>query len=403
MNLAARDIRHNLGRFVLTTVGVGLLLMIVMGMGGIYRGLVQDATLLVDRVGADLWVVQRDTRGPFAEGSHVPAALEDRLRAVPGVARSRSFVTFTIQREHRGRPLRITVQGLAWPDDRGEWLPIVAGRALGQSHYELLADESLKLPLGTRVTLGRDVYTVVGLTRAMTSPAGDAMAFFTRLDAQAILADSPGEATRLGRNGRYARTRLTDLGRKLPAAAERSRGPAAALPELARPDVSAVMVTVAPGADEAKVRGLISGWPDVSVLSTAQERELLVEGMVDRARRQLALFRALLIIVSAIIMALIVYTLTLDKLHDIAMLKLMGARTRVILGLILQQALLLGILGYAVAFVVGRWAFPLFPRRVIVTVPDLWMLGGIVVAISVLASLIGIAKALRVGPHEVLA
>ena len=39
MNLAVRDIRHNLGRFVLTTVGIGLLLLMVMGMGGIYRGL----------------------------------------------------------------------------------------------------------------------------------------------------------------------------------------------------------------------------------------------------------------------------------------------------------------------------------------------------------------------------
>jgi hypothetical protein len=39
MNLAIRDIRHNFGRFVLTTVGLGLLLMLVMGMGGIYPGL----------------------------------------------------------------------------------------------------------------------------------------------------------------------------------------------------------------------------------------------------------------------------------------------------------------------------------------------------------------------------
>ena len=54
MNLAAKDIRHNLGRFALTTLGVGMLLMIVMGMGGIYRGIVEDATLLIDRIGADL-------------------------------------------------------------------------------------------------------------------------------------------------------------------------------------------------------------------------------------------------------------------------------------------------------------------------------------------------------------
>jgi putative ABC transport system permease protein len=402
VNLAVRDIRHNLGRFVLTTFGIGLLLMIVMGMGGIYRGLVQDATLLVDRIGADLWVVQRDTRGPFAEESRLLTALEDRLRAVPGVARSRSFLTFTIQREHRGEPLRLTVQGLAWPDDRGEWLPLASGRALGHAHYEMIADESLRLALGEKVSLGKDTYTVVGLTRAMTSPAGDAMAFFTRLDAQAIQADSSGEATRLSRSARYQRSRQTDLGRKLPWVIERNRGPAAAIPELDRPQVSAVMLTLDAGADHAAVRALIARWPDVSVLTTQDQRELLLGGIVDRSRRQLALFRVLLIIVSAIIMALILYTLTLDKLHDIAMLKLIGARTRVILGLILEQALLLGVLGYGVAFVVGRWAFPLFPRRVIVTGPDLVLLAGVVLVISVTASLAGITRALRVAPNEVL-
>ena len=54
MNLALRDIRHHSGRFVLTTVGIGLLLMIVMGMGGIYRGLIHEAILLVDRIDADV-------------------------------------------------------------------------------------------------------------------------------------------------------------------------------------------------------------------------------------------------------------------------------------------------------------------------------------------------------------
>ena len=104
MNLATKDIRHNFGRFALTTVGIGLLLMIVMGMGGIYRGLIREATLLVDKIGADLWLVQGSTRGPFAEISRVPANLEDRARAVPGVAGARRFVSHTIQREHRGRP-----------------------------------------------------------------------------------------------------------------------------------------------------------------------------------------------------------------------------------------------------------------------------------------------------------
>jgi putative ABC transport system permease protein len=402
MNLAIRDIRHNFGRFVLTTVGLGLLLMLVMGMGGIYRGLVQEATLLVDRIDADLWVVQKETRGPFAEVSRVPANLEDRIRAVPGVLSSRGFVSHTVQREWNGRPLRMTVQGLSWPEDDGRWLPVVAGRALGQAHYEMIADESLKLPLGEKIALGKDTYTVVGHTRAMNSPAGDGMAFFTLRDAEAIQLDISGEAIRLERSARYGRAERIDLGRTQPQVIERARGPSSAIPAIGPPTISTVLVKVRPGVDPEQVRSIIARWPDVTVYSSEGQRQLLLGGIVDRSRRQLGLFRILLIIVSAIIMALILYTLTLDKLHDIAMLKLLGARNGVILGLILQQAFLLGILGYGVAYVIGQWAFRLFPRRVLLIPEDLWLLAGTVVAISVLASVLGIAQALRVEPNEVL-
>ena len=134
MNLAAQDIRHNLARLGLTAWGIGLLLMLVLGMSGIYGGLVYEAALLVDRVDADLWVVQRDTRGPFAELSSVSANVENRALAVPGVASARRFVCWTLQRQHAGRPLRLALQGLVWPYDTGAWLPLVSGRPLGQAH-----------------------------------------------------------------------------------------------------------------------------------------------------------------------------------------------------------------------------------------------------------------------------
>lgn len=403
MNLASRDIRHNFGRFVLTTIGLGMLLMIVMGMGGIYRGFVADATQLVDRIDADLWVVQKNTRGPFAEISQIPATMEYRVAAVPGVLSSRDFVSTTIQRQYQGRPLRMMIQGLSWSDgDRGLWLPIIAGRALEQAHYEMIADKSLNLPLGTRLKLAKDTYKVVGLTQGMVSPAGDAMAFFTLSDAQAIQFDQPPEAIRLERSARYQRATQIDLGRAQPFTIQRALGPISAIPALGPSPVSAVLVKVRPGVDPRQVRAIIERWPDVSVYSSADQRQLLVAGIVDKARRQLGMFRILLIVVSGIIMALILYTLTLDKLHDIAMLKLIGARNAVIIGLILQQAILFGGLGYALAYYIGQWLFPLFPRRVLIIPQDLWILAGVVAGISVLASLVGVAKALRVEPNEVL-
>ena len=128
----------------------------------------------------------------------------------------------------------------------------------------------------------------------------------------------------------------------------------------------------------------------------------MLQGMVDKARRQLGMFRVLLTIIAAIIMALILYTLTLDKLHSIALLKLIGAPNTVILGLILQQAVLLGALGYGVAWLVGQQLFPHFPRRVVLTNEDLIQLAVIVMVISVLSSLLGIWKAIRVEPNSVL-
>jgi putative ABC transport system permease protein len=402
MNLAAQDIRHNGGRFALTAAGIGLLLMLVLGMGGIYSGLVHEATLLVDRLEADLWVVQHATRGPFAEISRVPANLVSRLEAVPGVARARRFVFHTIQRERHGQPWRFSVQGLDWPGDPGASLPLIAGRPLAHAHYEMIADRSLGLPLGEKVRLGKETYTVVGLTRGMASSSGDPMAFFTLRDAQAVQFDLPGEAIRLERAARQARAAAGDLGRQQPGLLERADLPSAALPALGPPTVSALLISLGPGADAATVIRTLAGWPDISVYTAQEQRDFLLRGNVDRARRQLGLFRVILVFVSAIIMALIIYTLTLDKAHDIAMLKLIGARNRVIVGLILQQALLLGAVGYAIAWALGEWLFPAFPRLVLITATDRAMLAGIVILISVAASGLGIWKALRIQPNTIL-
>jgi putative ABC transport system permease protein len=402
MNLALRDIRHKLSRFLLTAVGIGLLLMIVMGMAGIYQGFTEDALSFLNRAQADLWIVQKATRGPFAEISRIPWDLEDRAYAVTGVAEARAFVTQIIQREYQGKPLRLVVQGLAWPRDDGSELPLMAGRTLGQAHYEMLADRSLGLRLGDRVPLGKDTYTVVGITAGMAGPTGDGFAFFTIPDAIAIQYDTPGEAIRLEREARRARLHRQDLGNTQPILLERAAGPASQLPALGTQYVSAIMVNVEPGADPARVAKVIAGWSDVAVYSNGVQQELMLKS-IERNRKQLGMFRTLLVIISAIIMSLILYTLTLDKVHDIAVLKLMGARNRAIIALILQEALLLGALGYGLAYGIGLWVYPFFPRRVAITNTILVQLALIVVAISIISSLLGIWKAMSVQPNEVLA
>ena len=403
MNLAVKDIRHNMGRFILTSIGIGMLLMIVMGMVGIYRGLIQDATLLIDSIGADLWIVQLHTKGPFAEVSRIPRNMVDRVAVIPGVRNAREFVYHTVQREKNGRALRMAILGLSWPTDKGEWLPLAAGKPLAQSRYEMIADEKLGLDLSDTLRLGYDTYTVVGITRGMVSSGGDGLAFFTVDDAQSIQFHIPGEAVRLERAAREQRAGRADIGQTQPSVRERASGSSSAIPVLGPPVISAVVASLEQGADRARVKSILSGWSDVSAYTRDEQRNFMLKGTVEMARKQIGLFTILLTAISAIIMALILYTLTMEKLHEIALLKLIGAPNRVILTMILQQAFLLGAAGYGLAYLFGTKIFPKFPRRVILINDDLVLLAVIVLVISVLSSILGLWKAAKVDPNEALA
>ena len=117
MNLAIRDIRYHRGRFVLTSVGLGLLIGVVISMGGIYRGLIADDLSVPGYTGADLWVVQRDTNGPFAESSRIPEDTGYRIAAVPGVAEASPLSFQTIQIERFGKPFRFFLIGYAQEEE----------------------------------------------------------------------------------------------------------------------------------------------------------------------------------------------------------------------------------------------------------------------------------------------
>jgi putative ABC transport system permease protein len=221
-------------------------------------------------------------------------------------------------------------------------------------------------------------------------------------DAQVIQFDTLGEAVRLERASRQARVSREDIGYSQPLLLDRALGPSSTVPALGPTMISAVIASISPAVDVSAVKETISGWSDVSVHTTQEQRELMLKGSVEMAKKQIGLFTALLTVISAIIMALILYTLTLEKIHDIALLKLIGAPNGVIFWMILQQALLLGAMGYGIAYLIGQKIFPEFPRRVILLNEDLILLAVIVLGISVLSSLLGIWKAMRINPNEVL-
>ena len=394
MNLALRDVRYRWGRFLLTALGLGLLLTTVMAMGGVYQGLVVEALSIVRAAGADLWVVQKDTNGPFAETSRVPDDLYRMIRAVPGVQEASPVAFQSLQFKVGPKPFRVQLIGYR-PGGLGGPQAVVAGRPIVRGRYEMVVGREAGLPLGTEIRIGRLVFRIVGLTEGIVSSAGDPVAFVSLLDAQEIQFSKANEAVR------NDRARLQADLRADPSLATVS--PEAVAPLVQNTHLAnAILVRLEPGAHPEMVQAHIERWKYYRVLTAVQQEEVLGKSVIERGRQQTLLMRAILLVVSIVIIALIIYTMTLEKIRDIATLKVVGAPDRTIAALILQEALALGVLGFVLgAVLIGR-TYQYFPRRTVIVALDQWVLLGIVVVICVVASLLGISKALRVDPTTAL-
>ncbi|MEK7443926.1 MAG: ABC transporter permease [candidate division NC10 bacterium] len=394
MNLASRDIRYHLGRFVLTGLGVGLLLATVMAMGGIYRGMVEDALSIIRGFGADLWVVQKDTNGPFAEVSRVPEDLSRAIRSMAGVREASPVAFQSVQLREGGRALRVQLIG-ARPGALGTPRAVVDGRPLASARYEMVVDRRAGIAPGSRVAIGRLRFSVVGLSDGMVGSGGDPVVFVSLQDAQEIQFLKGSEAIRNDRARIEADLSVRGTG-GIDAA---SVAPLVQNTHLA----NAVLVGLEPWADPGDVTARIERWNHYRAMTASEQEDVLARSVIERARQQILLFRITLLAVSTVIIALIIYTMTMEKTRDIATLKVIGASDRTIAALILQESLGLGLLGFVLGWGLISGSYEYFPRRVAILPLDQYVLLGIVLVICVLASLLGIRRALSVDPTTALA
>lgn len=375
MNLALKDIRHGLFRFVLTCFGLGLLMTVVLAMIGIYNGLVADALAVVEAPAADVWVVEAGTKGPFAEASSIPADSRDTVARMPGVAEAGAINYQTIEAPFLDRALRLYVIGYETGRPGGPQI-IAEGRGIGTSHFELVADRKTGLVLGDTIRLGRNRFTVVGLVEGAMNSGGDPAVYMTLADAMAL------------------QTELAPADQRVQAA----RGAGA----VKSASVAAVIVRVTPGADVDLLTATLRQWKHLAALSQTEQENILLASVVDKARRQIGLFLGILLAVSAVVIALIIYTMTMEKLKQIATLKLIGAPDRTIIGLIVQQALILGTAGWGIGLVLILLVKDVFPRRVVLEPFNVAVLAGIIVVVSLAASGLGVRAALKVDPATAL-
>ncbi|MFA7083082.1 MAG: ABC transporter permease [Arcobacteraceae bacterium] len=378
INLARKDITHSLGKFLVTAMGVGMLLGMVLIMIGVYRGMVVDAEILINDINADLWVVQENSMGPFAESSRVHEDLKDSIRIINGVKQSEAITFQNIQLPKNPMPIRVMAVGY---DPFGEINPInenriIKGAKLTQDHYQMVVSKETGFKLNDKIMLDNDSYEVVGITEKTVSSSGDILIYISLKDAQKLQFS-------------YSNNRIRS---------DRERG-------IKNSDVTmvnAIVATLKEGYNVEEVANNIKQWKHKSVYTKKEQMDILTKNLIERSAKQIGLFTAILILVSTIIIALIIYTMTLEKMKEISIMKLIGIPNSVIIKMIVNETLLLGILAFISGNIFSHLVYDKFPKRVVLEIPDAWMLFIVVIIASILSSFIGVKKVISADPSSAI-
>ena len=375
INLAYKDIKYAFGKFIITAIGVGMLLGIVLIMIGVYRGMIIDAQVLISDIDADIWVVQKDTLGPFAEASRMHEDLKNTLRVIDGVDRTAALTFQSLQIFNRKkRAVRVFAVGY---DPFGKITPIdpkrlIKGRKLNRDHFEIVVTDKTGFKLGETLHLGRDNYKVVGITHGTVSSGGDLLVYLSLKDAQQLQFLSANAQIRN----------------------DRVRGAGSVNAHI----VNTVVATVKPGHDPQAIAGEIERWKHSSAYTNERETEILTENLIKMASKQIGMFTTILILVSIVIISMIIYNMTMDKIKEISIMKLIGIPNKVIIAMIVKETVLLGVLAFVSGNIFAHLIYSKFPKRVVLEQSDASMIFIVILVASLLASLIGVHKAVKADP-----
>ena len=310
VGVAHRNLLADRRRLIVGVLGIGLAIMLVLLLGGLWQGLERQASAYPDSVGAQLFVAQRGVRDFLGETSTLPMTTVDAVRATPGVAWADpvrgQYVVFDLH----AKKVAAYVVGFEPGRHGGPW-KLSSGREPRRAG-EVVVDRALArrhgLSVGDRLEVGGNGFTIVGLAKASAVMTG--FVFMTH-DAADAMFRTPGQTSFVlvgTKDPRAVQQRLEDAGMTVLTSAEVA------------------------GNDRALFTGIF-GSP-------------------------LRLMVGVAFVVGALVIALTVYASVAERRREFGMIKAIGGNGRFVTSVVVRQALLLTALGFVVGlvfFVGAQW------------------------------------------------
>jgi putative ABC transport system permease protein len=368
--LAFRNLFHDRIRLAVTMVGILFSIVLVAVQLGLYLGARNIIVSMIDRSEGDLWIMAYGTKN-FEEAQ--PIGLREKFAALstPGVVKAVPLiVSFTDWRKPTGGSTLVVVIGADAEDGGLSPWNIVEGDVTGLGARDaVIVDKSYLSDLGVN---GVGDTAQIGSSRVRISGLTDGIRSFTV---------TPYVFTTLNR--------------------------ARSLLDVPADNITYVLVKLEPGANAEAVRNeLRTKVPDNEVLTKAEFHDRSLSHWLFATGAGVALIGGAILglVVGTVIVAQTLYSSTKDHLNEFATLRALGSSSGYIHRVILAQAALSAVLGYALGMAIAMTVVYLSeqtPLPIIMTPGLATLLLGLTVAMCAISALSAIGKVMRIDPAVV--
>jgi putative ABC transport system permease protein len=337
--VSLRDLQFRARRFVVAVVVTSMVFGIALAIDGMRRAVQRETPAIVALFGADQWIVSKGAEGPFTTTRVLDAATADSLRGASGVKRADAVVlSKTVIAGHPTKDANLVghvLGGLGSP-------PISEGRS-AQRSGEAVVSPGVSAQVGDRIVVGGTPFTVVGKSGEGRYFFGVVTVFVSLRDAQSIV--FKGQPLAMG----------------------------------------------------IAVEGSAHAPAGTKTLTNAQ-----VESDLNRPLKggvqSIVVTAILLWLIAAGIIGLIVYLSAIERMRDFAVFKATGAPTRILVGGLMLQAVIVSVMAAALAIGVSKLVGLGLPFPSELGRAGIVQLVVISVVVGVLASLAGVRRALTTDP-----
>jgi putative ABC transport system permease protein len=338
---ALRDLQWRRRRFVVAIIGAGIVFAMTLVLTGLANGFRVEARQTVDSLGVDSYLIKAGALGPFLGSTMFAAAEAQVVAGVPGVESAIPLVFASAAMQDRGASQNVSVFGVP---KSGPGMPTMAAGRAPSNPGEIAISNTLGRAVGDEVEIGSRAMRIVGLVDKSTSLAGRVNVFLTVEGAQQALFSGQPLVSAVGLRGTPAEI---PYGYRIV-----SRD--AAVTDLMRP--------------------------------------------LEKAYGAISYVAMLLWAVAALIVGSLIYLSALERTRDFAVFKAVGLPTSWVFAGLALQAVIVAVIAAVLGGVLSLALGPTFPMRVVVPVSAFFLLPGIAVVIGLLASLMGLRRAVTVDP-----